>query len=338
MQNNTGCLVIDISGTFLSPEDKEIIAHPLVSGVILFARNYESRQQLKQLCQDLHSIKDLIVMVDQEGGRVQRFLHEFTPLPAFSAIGDLYAKDPEKAYQLAHASASIMASELLQEGVDLSLAPVIDLDKNLNAVVAGRAFHHDPNVVLMLAKTYISGLKEAGMAAVLKHFPGHGGVMLDSHIAQPEDLRLLSQLESEDMVPFLSLILEEVPAIMAAHIRFPHIDALPVTYSHYWLTGLLRKRYGFKGTLLSDDLNMKGAQIFSYPEDKVRSAKEAGCDLILYCNNRGDVLRILDKLEIADFVIPKEKMASLLPQYKKVTKRTPKQSYALLKTLEQVSV
>lgn len=304
MANTIGSLIIDVAGTALTAEEKEILAHPLVGGVILFSRHYENRHQLQQLCQSIREArkKPLLILADQEGGRVQRFQSEFTPLPPMATFGTLYERDPEKALILTQQCGYIMASELLACGLDLSLAPILDLNRGFNTVIGDRAFHHDPHIVIALAQALMNGMQQAGMAAVGKHFPGHGGVSADSHLALPIDSRTQTALMT-DIEPFAVLAKQHLPAIMAAHIVFPAIDARPATYSTRWLRDILRKELKFTGAILSDDLNMEGANLSSHYGDRIAAAREAGCDFTLLCNNPNGVIQALDCLPSAAFQV-----------------------------------
>ena len=299
MTDKAGSLIVDLQGTSVSAEDSEILNHPPVGGVILFARNYESREQLTQLCRQIRKARKapLVIMVDQEGGRVQRFTHEFTRLPFMAVFGKLHDENPALAKQLAEDCGWLMAMELLSTGVDLSLAPVLDLNKGVSTVIGERAFDACSQNVITLASAFMRGMHEAGMPATGKHFPGHGGVVLDSHVANPVDERSLQELEHDDMQPFAGLIKAGLPAVMAAHIIFPNVDAKPVGYSSVWLKEILRHRLGFDGLILSDDLSMEGASISSNYAERVKSAREAGCDIALLCNNRKGVEQTLDELK-----------------------------------------
>lgn len=316
--NKIGALIIDIVGHELSQEDREILAHPLVGGVILFARNYDSRKQLKQLCQQIHELRDtpLLIMVDQEGGRVQRFINEFTSLPAFSTFGKRYENDPYVACDSARYYGHLMASELLSTGINFSLSPVLDLNKGMSTIIGERAFHRDPIIVIQLAKAFIQGMQSAGMAATGKHFPGHGSVTLDSHVAVPVDERSLSEIEQEDMLPFIQLFNKGISAIMAAHIIFPKVDKLPVGFSHAWLHDILRVRLGFAGTIFSDDLHMEGANISANYADRMMCAREAGCDFVLLCNHRPGVIQVLDQVSSMPHQVTQDKWHALKGEYR----------------------
>lgn len=329
MAHTLGSLIIDIASTTLSLEDKEVLAHPLVGGVILFARNYESKLQLINLCSAIRAAcpRPLLIMADQEGGRVQRFKKDFTRLPSLAAFGRLYDEQSVAAIQLAHDCGWVMATELLLAGVDLSLAPVLDLNNKMSQVINERAFHCCPAPVLELAGAYISGMQTAGMAATGKHFPGHGSVVSDSHFTLPVDNRYLSEIEEQDILPFSGMIQRNISALMAAHIVFPNIDPLPVSFSHFWLQQVLRIKLGFKGVIFSDDLNMEGANISTNFAERVNLCREAGCDFTLLCNNRLGVIQALDNLPYLAYQIREEKWSTLqgnfssLPRSSKADKR-----------------
>lgn len=298
MPEKIGSFIIDLEGCEVTAEEKELLSHPLVGGVILFTRNYDAQDQLKNLCRQIRSSRNLplLIMVDQEGGRVQRFIHGFTRLPPIGFIGKIYDDDPHYASQLAQDCGWLMASEILAHGIDLSLAPVVDLNKNLNQVIGQRAFHANPQIVTHLAEAYIKGMREAGMASVAKHFPGHGSVTADSHISTPIDTRSLEMIEIDDMLPFASLVKTQLSAVIPAHIIFPKIDENPVGFSSIWLQEILRHRLGFTGLILSDDMNMEGANISGNYADRFLLARQAGCDFVLLCNNRCGVIQVLDTI------------------------------------------
>lgn len=296
MYNSIGSLIISVSGLKLTDEEREMIAHPLVGGVILFARNYEAKAQLRALIQSIRGCKPtpLLLMVDQEGGRVQRFKNEFTALPSLATFGQQYSKDPENACAMAQLGGWLMAYELINNGIDLSLAPVLDLNTKKSTVIGDRGFHADPEVVIRLAHAYISGMQYAGMQATGKHFPGHGQVQGDSHYIIPQDDRNLQEILTEDLVPFLKLK-NRLSAMMAAHIIFPNIDKFPVSYSMIWLKKILREQLNYNGVIISDDLNMQGAAISSDYSDRFKLAKSAGCDLVLICNHPAGIIQVLDR-------------------------------------------
>ena len=298
MSIKIGSLVIDLQGLQLAAEEAELLSHPMVGGVILFARNYDNFSQLQELCRTIRLArkKPILIMVDQEGGRVQRFRNQFFNLPNLSFFGEWYDKNPALALDLSKSAGWLMASEILGAGIDLSLAPVVDLNKSNSTAIGSRAFHADPETVYRLAHAYIGGMRTAGMAATIKHFPGHGSVQVDSHLDTPVDDRSLQDMLDDDIKPFQYLVRENIHAVMAAHIKFPLVDEVQVSFSRIWLNDILRVRLGFKGTILSDDLNMQGANISANYADRVLAARDAGCDFALLCNNRGGVIQTLDAL------------------------------------------
>lgn len=313
MANKIGSLIIDIEGQHLTSEDREILVHPLVGGIILFTRNYNTRAQLADLCKDIRNCRQqpVLIMVDQEGGRVQRFIEEFTRLPSMGVFGKLYDQNKDKALQLVKECGWLMATELISVGIDISLAPVLDLNKNMNLVIGERAFHTDPQKVINLATVFIAGMQEAGMAATGKHFPGHGSVTLDSHLALPVDERSEQEIRQEDMLTFTALIEAGIAAIMPAHIVFKQVDQHPVGYSKLWLQTILRQQLGFSGVIFSDDLSMEGANISTSFTDRMLAAREAGCDFSMICNNRSDVIQVLDEVYYLNHMIGIEKWGLL---------------------------
>ncbi len=292
-----GPVMLDIEGTALSAEDRELLAHPNVGGVILFSRNYESPQQLRALTSEIHALRqpELVIAVDQEGGRVQRFRTGFTPLPAMHALGHKYDLEQEQALELAERCGWLMAAELRANGVDLSFAPVLDLDYGLSEVIGDRAFHRDPEVVARLAGRFAAGMRHAGMAAVGKHFPGHGGVAADSHHALPEDRRPYADL-LDDMRPYERLIEEGLGGVMIAHVVYSRLDRLPAGFSRWWLNNELRIRLRFQGAVFSDDLSMAGAAVAGTPAERAKLALEAGCDVVLVCNDRPAAAAVVEAL------------------------------------------
>ncbi len=295
-----GPLMIDVQGTALQPEERTLLRHPLVGGAILFARNYESPQQIGALIDEIHGLREprLLIAVDQEGGRVQRFRNGFTRLPAVAGLGRIADQDPARARSLAETTGWLMAAELRAVGADLSFAPVLDLDHKRSQVIGDRAFHRDPETLTELAHAYMLGMRHAGMAAVGKHFPGHGGVAADSHHELPEDPRPLADLRAEDLLPFERMIHYGLPAVMAAHVVYPAVAPLPAGFSYNWLHTVLREELGFQGAVFSDDLSMAGAQMAgSTPTERALVALEAGCDMALICNDRAAVTEVLEHLE-----------------------------------------
>lgn len=292
-------LVIDIDGYVLSTDEKALIAHQAVAGVILFSRNYQSVKQLVQLNQSIREIRpDLLLFVDQEGGRVQRFVSEFSHLPALGEIGRCYEQQPKQALNVAQAAGWLMASELLACGIDASLAPVLDVNNPNSRVIADRAFHAQATISSELAQAFIKGMQAAGMAATAKHFPGHGNVVADSHKELPTDTRSHQEIE-KDIFVFQSLI-NKVAAIMPAHVVYSAFDALPASLSNFWLEQYLRQRLVFTGIIISDDLSMQAAiSSFSDPLERMLMAYKAGVDLLLMCNDRASVLKVIDQVPVA---------------------------------------
>ncbi len=293
-----GPVMLDVEGPLLSKADRERLKHPLTGGVILFSRNFESPGQLEQLTRDIHGLREprLLVSVDHEGGRVQRFRSGFTELPAVRRFGEIHDENPARARRLAEAAGWLMAAELRAADVDFSFAPVLDLDRGISGVIGDRAFHSNPETVADLAHAYVTGMHHAGMSATGKHFPGHGGCEADSHLALPVDDRPLADLESEDLVPFERLIHYGIEGIMPAHVLYPKVDRQPAGFSRFWLRDVLRGRLGFQGIIFSDDLNMEGAHGAGGPVERAQMALGAGCDMVLICNNPAAADRILDGL------------------------------------------
>ena len=291
-----GPLVMDLVGTGLTDTEARLLKNPFVGGVILFSRNYESPEQLSALNHSIREIRqNLIIAVDQEGGRVQRYKSGFTRLPAMQVFGKILLEDEAKAIELAEQCAWLMASELVATGHDISFAPVLDVDSHFSEVIGDRAFSADPRAVSNLARAFIRGMAKAGMAATAKHFPGHGSVKADSHLQLPVDERSMEQIKSHDMIPFVELA-NQYRAVMPAHILFPEVDSEPVGYSALWLRHILRKRVGFEGVIFSDDLSMVGAAQAGDYGDRAVKALSAGCDAVLVCNNPDGVQTVIEEL------------------------------------------
>ena len=282
-------LIIDIAGTALTDDDRRRLAHPLVGGLILFARNWQSRAQLSQLSADIKRLRpDLLICVDHEGGRVQRFRADgFTHLPPMRALGELWMQDAMRAQDAASACGYVLAAELRACGVDFSFTPVLDLDWGPSGVIGDRAFHADARVVTMLAKSLTHGLLRAGMAHCGKHFPGHGFTAADSHTDAPRDARSLKAILQDDAAPY-GWLGSTLTAVMPAHVIYPKVDSRPAGFSARWLQAILRGRLGFGGAIVSDDLSMEGARRIDgrtlTPTEAVLAALDAGCDLALLCN------------------------------------------------------
>ena len=292
-----GCLMVDVAGRSLLPEDREVLEHPLVGGVILFTRNYGSPAQLAALIAEIRALRTppLLVAVDHEGGRVQRFRSEFTLLPPMRWLGREYDMDHDRGRKLARETGWLLGAELRALGVDLAFAPVVDLEYGVSEVIGDRALHADADVVAQLAGALMAGMREAGMSATAKHFPGHGAVALDSHIALPVDRRQYTDLEAE-LTPYRRLIANGLPSVMMAHVVFEALDSLPASLSRRWVTGVLRGELGFQGAAFTDDLSMAGAAAFGGVVERARLALAAGCDMLPICNARGAVHEVLDRL------------------------------------------
>jgi beta-N-acetylhexosaminidase len=288
----------DVSGVVLTDEDRELLEHPAIGGVILFSRNYVDDQQLRDLVGSVAALRTppLLIAIDQEGGRVQRFADGFTRLPPLRWFGQQFNLDPAAARSLAHKAAWIMAVELLEFGIDFSFAPVVDIDWGLSEVIGDRAFHADPEVVSSLALSYTQGMRAAGMASVAKHFPGHGGVAADSHVSLPEDHRPYTDL-IEDLKPYQCLIDHGLQGIMPAHVRYTEVDQQIASMSEYWLRTELRENLGYKGAVFSDDLSMAGAGVVGEVPERVVTTIKAGSDMVLICNDRDAVVATLDATE-----------------------------------------
>jgi len=291
-------VILDVEGYCLSAVEKEYLAHPLVAGVILFTRNFDNVQQLKELVKQIriYAKQQIIIGVDHEGGRVQRFRDGFTELPACGTL-ITNSNTIEDACKLAKASAFVMASELIACDIDLSFAPVLDTN-GISDVIKERAFSSSHSEVTKVASAYIAGMKEAGMASTGKHFPGHGSVKADSHVALPVDQRQFTDIYNQDMQPFKQLIAaNKLDAIMPSHVVYSQCDELPCGFSEYWLQKILKQQLGFKGAIISDDISMHGASFVGNHLSRAKNAIKAGCDLILACNDSAAAMTILDGLQ-----------------------------------------
>src|SRR5574343_347358 len=289
-----GPVMLDVAGHVLTAEEAERLQHPLVGGVILFARHYADPAQLQALTAGIRAVRPgLLITVDHEGGRVQRFREGFTRLPAMGRLGTLWDADPAAALETARAAGLVLAAELRAHGVDLSYAPVLDLDYGCSRVIGDRAFHRQPAVVAQLAAALLDGLAQAGMGAVGKHFPGHGAVEADSHVAIPVDERSFDAVWAEDIQPFLALA-PRLGGVMPAHVIFRQIDPRPAGFSPFWIGEVLRQRLGFAGVVFSDDLTMEGASVAGDILARAEAAYGAGCDMVLVCNRPDLAAQLLE--------------------------------------------
>lgn len=279
--------MVDVEGLTLTEHERQRLRHPLVGGVILFARNFSDRTQLAALCHDIHTARHepLLIAVDHEGGRVQRFRDDgFTAIPAMRTLGELWDTDPHQAQAVATDAGYVMASELRACGIDLSFTPVLDLDYGLSEVIGNRSFHADPQVVTALARALIHGLALAGMAACGKHFPGHGAVAADSHHAIPVDQRPRDAVLAADAAPYAWLGDLVLPSVMPAHVIYPDVDTQPAGFSSVWIQTILRDALDYDGVVFSDDLTMEGATVAGDILARAQAALGAGCDMVLVCN------------------------------------------------------
>lgn len=290
--------MLDLVGLEISQEERDILKHPLVGGVILFSRNYESPEQLQHLVSEIHDLREphLLVAVDHEGGRVQRFRKGFSEFPPAAVFGKIYDEDRKRAKRLTESCGWLMAVELRALGIDFSFAPVLDLDFGISTVIGDRAFHRKPDIVADLAQSYMLGMRRAGMVATGKHFPGHGAIAADSHIDMPVDEREFEEIYRHDVVPFNKLIRAGLGAIMPAHVIYPAVDEKPACFSSLWLKEVLRERLGFQGVIFSDDLTMKGAHVMGDIVERGIAAMAAGCDMVLVCNKPEESVRLIDGL------------------------------------------
>jgi beta-N-acetylhexosaminidase len=295
-----GPVMVDIAGTALSSADREILAHPMVGSVILFTRNYVDPGQLSALVADIHSVRNpaLLIAVDHEGGRVQRFRPGFCALPPLRRIGQAFDANQTQGLEMARALGWLMATEVLACGLDFSFAPCVDLDYGVSTIIGDRALHAQAPIVASLAIAYMHGMRDAGMAATAKHYPGHGAVVADSHHALPVDRRELIDMD-QDLLPYRRLIANGLPAVMVAHVLYPAVDEVPASFSRRWISAILRQDLGFGGLVFADDLTMGGAAAVGDLLARARAALAAGCDVLPVCNDRPGVEALLDRLPVS---------------------------------------
>ena len=301
-----GPVVVDPQGTALTEHDRRRMLHPAAGGVILFSRNYENPQQLRALTEEIRALREpqLLIGVDHEGGRVQRFKEGFTVLPPMRSLGRLWDRNREAGQAAAHAAGYVIAAELAAHGLDFSFTPVLDLDYGSSSVIGDRALHFDPLAAGVLAAALIAGLDAGGMSAVGKHFPGHGYAAADSHVAVPTDERPLAEIRRKDLPPYAAAIKAGLAAVMPAHVIYPQVDTEPAGYSRIWLQEVLRGKLGFSGLIFSDDLSMQGASTAGDVSSRARAALGAGCDMLLLCNDPAGQEGLLDSLSGACLLAP----------------------------------
>lgn len=295
-------VLADVEGLTLTDDDRDLLKHPYLAGIIFFQRNFSSYEQLSALVSEIRELtcdRPFLLAVDQEGGRVQRFHQEFTSLPALGTLASSGLSEQQLA-SLCHELGWLMASEIRCAGIDISFAPVLDVDVGVSKVIGKRSFGSSPEVVIPLARSYIEGMNEAGMLATVKHFPGHGGVKADSHLESPLDMRSFDDLWQQEAIVFEQLLVEGVGAVMPAHVTYPAIDPQPASFSPYWLQQTLRDKLGFNGCVFSDDLSMQAARAMGGPASRAIQAIDAGCDIILCCNDRTSALQMLDQVALME--------------------------------------
>ena len=309
-----GPIMMDVAGTSLTAEDKELLAHPWVGGLILFTRNFQDSEQLSALTHEIKAAakNDLIIAVDHEGGRVQRFREGFSLIPAMGSIWSTANESLEQAQNLAFYAGQLMAMEVHAVGIDISFAPVLDIN-GISDVIGDRAFHQSPDIVSELASAFIKGMNHVGMKCTAKHFPGHGSVKEDSHIALPVDNRSKEDILGIDIEPFRQLMtMNMVDAVMPAHVIYPALDSHSVGFSPFWLQQVLRNQLGFDGVIFSDDLSMEGASSIGGYVERSEAAQQAGCDMLLLCNNRDSVIEVIDNTNLVIDARSSERLTRML--------------------------
>jgi beta-N-acetylhexosaminidase len=307
-----GPVMLDVAGTRLTDDDRRRLAHPLVGGVILFQRNYVSPEQIAELSADIRALRrpELLIAVDHEGGRVQRFREGYTPIPAMAELGALWDADRSAARRRAEMVGFVIATELTASGVDFSFTPVLDIEFGRSRVIGNRAFHRDAEAVGELAAALIAGLARGGAAAVGKHFPGHGFAAEDSHVDIPVDPRPLSEIRAVDLAPY-RLLVQKLAGVMPAHVIYPEVDRVPAGFSRIWLQDVLRKEIGFDGVIFSDDLSMEAAAVAGGIVARAGAALTAGCDMVLVCNRPELAVELLKGLTWSTDALREERLALL---------------------------
>lgn len=334
-----GPVMLDVLGATLTEEDKSRLLHPLVGGVILFRRNYESPAQLAELTAAIRALRatPLLISVDHEGGRVQRFHEGFTKLPPMRELGKIWDKHPQRARHLAQQAGFVLAAELRGCGVDFSFTPVLDVDHGQSSVIGDRAFHSNPQAIAELAHSLLQGLKQAGMHTVGKHFPGHGFVTADSHLAIPVDEREFVDIELCDLIPFRQMISFGLTAVMPAHVIYPKLDSRPAGFSPFWLKDILRGQLGFEGCIFSDDLSMKGASVAGGIVQRASAALNAGCDMVLVCNDPAAADELLNGLHWEMPVMSRVRLIQMHGQAHPVNLAQLHEQPLFLKALKEVA-
>ena len=334
-----GPVMLDVAGTRLTPEDEVRLRHPLVGGVILFARNYESPGQLAELTAAIHALRapPLLIAVDHEGGRVQRFREGFTKIPAMRELGKIWDAHPQRARHLAQQAGYVLAAELRACGVDFSFTPVLDVDHGQSSVIGDRAFHGDTQAISELAHSLLLGLKQGGMHSVGKHFPGHGFVRADSHLEIPVDERDFVDIELCDLVPFRRAVEYGLNAVMPAHVIYPRVDSRPAGFSPVWLKQVLRGQLGFEGVIFSDDLSMEGATVAGGIVQRAGAALHAGCDMVLVCNKPASADELLQGLHWEMPATSKARLAQMRGKAHPESLAQLHEQRAFLKALDEVA-
>jgi len=334
-----GPVMLDVLGKTLTPEDEVRLMHPLVGGVILFARNYESPGQLTELTAAIHALRTapLLIAVDHEGGRVQRFREGFTRIPPMRELGRIWDEHPQRARHLAQQAGYVLAAELRACGVDFSFTPVLDVDYGQSSVIGDRAFHSDLQAIVELAHSLLLGLKQGGMHSVGKHFPGHGYVQADSHLDMPVDEREFVDIEMCDLIPFRRMVDYGLTAVMPAHVVYPKVDSRPAGYSPVWLKNILRGRLGFQGCIFSDDLSMEAATVAGGIVQRAEAALQAGCDMVLVCNKPESADELLRGLHWEMPAVSRARLAQMRGKSHPESLAQLHEQHTFLKALDEVA-
>jgi beta-N-acetylhexosaminidase len=335
-----GPVMLDVAGTQLTSEDEARLLQPLVGGVILFARNFESPGQLAELTAAIHALRTppLLIAVDHEGGRVQRFREGFSKIPAMRELGKIWDSQPQRARHLAQQVGYVLAAELRGCGVDFSFTPVLDVDYGQSSVIGDRAFHNEPQAIAELAHSLLLGLKQGGMPTVGKHFPGHGFVTADSHLDIPVDEREFVDIEMCDLIPFRQMVNYGLTAVMPAHVIYPKVDNRPAGFSPVWLKNILRGQLGFEGCIFSDDLSMEGATVAGGIVQRAEAALNAGCDMVLVCNKPESADELLHRLHWEMPATSKARLAHMRGKTHPESLAQLREQHIFLKALDDISV